>query len=192
MLELVITIGIFALISVFFLTFQSDVFSLNSLVTNTFSSQQESQQLLVAFINEVRPASNSGTGAYPIAEATSNAFTFYTDIQNVGVKQRIRYFLENGAIKKSTLIPTGSPPTYNEENENTTTVMYGIQNGSNPLFKYYDNTYNGSSPPLEEPVNIPDIRFVKITAIRPLESSKSTTPRTYTTQVMLRNLKDNF
>jgi len=93
MLELVITIGIFALISVFFLTFQSDVFSLNSLVTNTFSSQQESQQLLVAFINEVRPASNSGTGAYPIAEATSNAFTFYTDIQNVGVKQRIRYFL---------------------------------------------------------------------------------------------------
>ena len=192
MLEIVIAVGIFALIAVFFLSFQTDVFSFNSLVTNTFSSQQDSQQLLVAFINEVRPASNSSTGAYPIAEATPESFTFYSDTKNTGLKKRIRYFLDSGVIKKSVLTPTGSPPVYVEENETTISIMHGIENDSTPLFQYYDTSYNGITPPLSEPINIPDVRFVKITAIRPLFSSKSTVPRTYTTQVMLRNLKDNY
>lgn len=184
MVEVIVVVFIMALVGTAVYTFQNDIFLLNRIVSSNITSQEEARNGFKMMTSEIRSASPSSLGAYPIFEANSNSFIFYSDIDNDGLKERIRYFLEGDIFKKGTIKPLGSPLVYNLGNEIIKEVIHNVSNDSTAIFDYYDANYEGISAPLSQPVNIIAVRLIKITIIAD--------GNTFTTQVSMRNLKDNL
>ncbi|HLD20442.1 MAG TPA: hypothetical protein VJB93_04345 [Patescibacteria group bacterium] len=191
-IEITVLVAILGVMMVAILSFESDIFSLHAYVRDSLDAQRQSKIFLVDFVDELRSASTSSTGSYPIAEATDTAMIFYSDIDNDGTKERIRYFLENETLKKSILVPNGAPLSYNEENLQTSDIMLFVKNGSTPLFQYYDRSYAGTEPPIPQPVTLSDIRLVTVTVKTAIKSGRAPAERAFTTAVTMRNLKDHY
>ena len=191
-IEILVVIFILTLIGIAVWTFQKNVFSLNSYIASSLDAQQEARKVFKALSAEIRSMSPSSTGSYPINETNSFSFTFYSDIDNDGLKERIRYFLDGNAVKKGVLKPAGNPLVYNSINETVTEVIRDMANEATPIFDYYDTNYDGTTAPLAQPVSAIAVRLVKITLIIDKNSLRPPAPITMTTQVSMRNLKDNL
>ena len=50
----------------------------------------------------------------------------------------------------------------NLASEKISIVQRDLANGANPLFYYYDGDYDGTAGPLSQPVNLTQIKFVRI------------------------------
>ena len=191
--ELIISVAIIGLIIWPLSIFQKDLFSLNFSAQNNLSAQLDARHLLKQFSAELREASPSSLGAYPILLASSSAITFYSDINNDGLKERVRYFLSSKNLMRGVLSPTGSPLSYVDANEKTNVMVYDIANSStSPIFEYYDTNYTGLTNPLSFPVNINVIRMVKMNVVIDRDVNKSPNPISVETKVSIRNLKDNL
>src|SRR3989344_5539756 len=116
-IETIISVFILSLIVVSAATFQKDVFSLNFSLQNSLNAQLDARHVVKIMVAELRKASPSALGAYPIALASSTAITFYSDVDSDGVKDRVRYFLSGSTIKRGVLAPSGSPLAYVDANE---------------------------------------------------------------------------
>lgn len=193
-LEIIIVIGIVALIGVALGSFQGDIFYLNSVIQNGLSADEQARTIIRPMLDEIRSAQQSSLGAYPIKEAAPSSFTFYADINGDGLVEQVRYFATGTSFKKGVIIPSGNPLVYATSTETVTTLVSSLGNGTSSVFEYYDSSYNGSatSTPLVQPVSLLAVRLVKITLKVDVDSNRSPTPRLITTQVQIRNLKDNL
>ncbi len=191
-LEVVISIAIFSLIMGVIGTFARDLFYYNSIFSGGLTSYDEARKVLQPIASEIRSASASSLGSYSIEKTANTEFIFFTDIDNNGSKERIRYFLSGNIIKRGVIIPSGSPLQYLSANETITDIVHGVSNGLTPIFTYYNASYNGVTAPLTQPVSVVDVRLVKILFILDADPNRPPAPVTVTTQVSLRNLKDNL
>ncbi len=191
--EILVALGIFSAIVLLTTFFERDVFSLNQYIQEDLDAQIEGRRAVTSMVGEMREMSPSSLGAYPIAAAATSTITFYSDIDADSVKEQIRYYIQSNKLFKSVINPTGNPLVYNSGSAVVTTVSTGVLNStSTPLFQYYDGTYTGTTSPLTIPVDVSAIKLVKINMILERKSSKSTQPLTFTSQVTIRNLKDNL
>lgn len=190
--EIMINLGIFSVIMVTIGLFIRNSYYMNSIFTGGLVSYDQSRKILQPIASEVRSASPSSLGAYALESTTDNSFIFYTDLDNNGTKERVRYYLSGINLMRGVITPTGSPLAYVSNNEVTQVLFEGVRNGSTPIFAYYDNTYTGISSPLTQPVSAMNVRLVKITLILDNNVSAPPSPITVTTQVSIRNLKDNL
>ena len=192
LIEILVALGIFSLIVVAIGLFQRDVFSLNNILQVGLKNQNEAKKILRPFANEARSASQSNLGSYPLATVASTTFSFYSDIDNDGLKEKVRYFLDDTTFKKGVIKPSGNPLTYNEEDEDIVRVVHDVVNVS--IFSYFDESYDGtaSSTPLAQPVTPSDVRLVQVEIVIDSDPNKPPAPLPVTTQVSIRNLKDNL
>lgn len=191
--ELLISIFIISILSITATTFSRDIFLLNSNFSGGMNAQLEARHVVKIIISELRETSPSNLGAYPIALASSSAITFYSDIDNNGLKDKVRYFLNGNDLKRGVIAPSGSPLTYVTANEKITTLATNVVSSSTlPIFQYYPSNYSGTSTPLAQPVNLSSVRLVKVNVIIDKNPNHSPVPIIVTSQVSLRNLKDNF
>jgi hypothetical protein len=190
--EFLVGIFILVLIAVAVSTFQKDIFFFNTFFSSSITTQEEARRTLKTMSAEIRSASLSSIGAYPISQAGVSSFIFYSDIDDDLLKERIRYFLDGTILKKGIIKPSGSPLTYNPANETFSELVHDVSSGATSVFSYYDENYDGTTQPLTEPINIPDVRLIKITIIIDRDPTRPPGPATLTTQVFLRNLKDNL
>jgi prepilin-type N-terminal cleavage/methylation domain-containing protein len=191
--ELVISVAILGVVAYTVSIFQRDIFTLNFSAQNNLAAQLDARHLLKQMIAELREASASSLGAYPIAFASTSALTFYTDVDNDGIKERIRYYLSGTTLRRAQLTPTGSPLVYVDANEKITSVVANVaNNATTSIFTYYPSTFAGTTTPLAQPVTIANIRMIGIKVVIEKDVNKSPTPIVVTTSVVLRNLKDNL
>lgn len=190
--EILVVLGIVALIAVPLSTFQKDVFSQNSMIQSGALAEEGTRRILKGIITELRTASPANTGAYLLAEAATSSITFYSDMNNDGVRDRIRYFLSGTSLKKGVIVPTGSPLVYVVANEKLQTMADNIINGTTTIFSYYDSNYTGTSSPLSTPVDISRVRLVGINIGIDPNPNRPLAPIWLTSSVMIRNLKDNL
>ncbi|MFA6552374.1 MAG: hypothetical protein WCT19_02625 [Candidatus Paceibacterota bacterium] len=191
--ETLIAIAIFTFIIIVLANFQRDIFFLNIVIDNSLAAESEGQHILQPMANELRAISTSNTGVYPILSAATSSLAFYSDIDADGLKEQVRYFLSGTILKKGVIKPTGSPLQYISSNETFSNLVHDIKNGpAIPIFDYYDTNYNGSSAPLTNPPPIASVRLIKITLYISKDPLHTPTPVQVTTQVTLRNLKDNM
>ncbi|MDD5589991.1 MAG: prepilin-type N-terminal cleavage/methylation domain-containing protein [Candidatus Portnoybacteria bacterium] len=190
LIEVLIAISIMALIGASIWAFQRDVISLNAILPQALSVQQESHRAFKKMNAEIRSLSLSATGAYPIVEASSTSFSFYGDIDNDNLKEQVRYFLEEGILKKGVIKPSGNPPVYASEDEQLTEVVHDVVSDS--IFAYYDSSYDGTSEALAPPPDILAVRLVKIILMIDRDPDNPPAPQSMTTQVSMRNLKSNL
>lgn len=195
LIEVIISIAIIIVVGGVIVAFQQSVLRNTKVLQSGLTSEQQVRKTLQSFVSEVRAATLSAGGAYPIESAGTSSFIFFSDIDNDNVVERVRYFLSTTSpsmiLKKGILKPTGT--TYNLAGETVTNIVYDVKNStSSPVFTYYDTNYDGTTPPLSEPIAIPAVRLVKITLSVDPNAGRSPVFQTYTTQVSIRNLKDNL
>ncbi len=191
LIETLIAISILVLIVGVLSTLAVNIFKYNSFISTSLNTAEANREALKKMTAEIRSASTSSNGSYPIETATAYTFSFFGDINNDGLKERVRYFISGTTLKKGILKPTGSPSTYNTANETTSIFVKNIIN-TNSIFAYYDKNYDGTSAPLSSPVNVNLIRLIKITLTTDENVNREPGPDTITTQISIRNLKDNL
>ncbi len=190
LIEIIFGVSIFILIFMALAFFSRNTWIYTSFFSAGLNEVDAGRQITRTMVTEIRKASNANTGAYVINLATSSAFTFYSDINNDGLKEKVRYFFSNNSLKKGVTQPTGNPLIYNSSNEKITTFISNVTNSS--IFNYYDTNYDGTTTSLPFPVAIPSIRLVKITITEDKDPNRPPKAFTFSTQVSIRNLKDNL
>lgn len=189
--ETVMGISIFVLIMMSLTLFSRNIWFYSTFISGGLENNNAARQTTKIMTAEIRTASTADTGAYTIALANSTTFTFYSDTDGDGLKEKIRYFLSGTEIKRGSIKPAGSPLSYNSADEKISTMVRYVSNSS--IFSYYDENYDGTTSALSSPVSIPLIRLVKITiTIDNRDPNRPPAPVTFSTQVSLRNLKDNL
>ncbi len=191
--ELLISIAIIGLFTVTATTFQKDIFALNTVLQGNLNAQLDARHLVKVIVTELRKAGPSALGAYPVAIASSTGITFYSDVTNDGVRDKVRYFVSGNTVRRGVISPTGSPFTYVDANEKLTTIISGFVSSSTaPLFQYFTSSYAGTSSAMTIPIDIPSLRLVKVTVIIDKDPIRAPSIIVVTSQVSLRNLKDNL
>jgi hypothetical protein len=174
-------------------TFYKNTVNTNSVLTSNLNTQFEVRDSFKRISDNVRSASPSSLGAYAIDSASSTSFSFYSDIDDDGLKEKIRYFFSGTVLREGTIKPSGNPLAYNTANEKIADLVHGvINNASSSRFSYYDKNYDGTTAPLASPINILSIRLFKVRIKVDLDLRQPPGPVEFTTQVSIRNLKDNF
>ncbi len=200
LIEAIITIAILMMIGGAITTFERSIITNAKVLQSSLIAQQQVRKTLSIFTAELRSATQSANGAYPIETAATSSITFFSNIDSDASVERVRYFLATSTkpnvydvLKKGIVKPTGT--TYDLSTEKISTIVNDLKNSSTtPVFTYYDTNYNGtsSSTPLADPVNLPSVRLVKVSLSVDPNAARSPVYQSYTTQVTIRNLKDNF
>lgn len=193
--ETLITVAIVAMIASIIGAFQADIFSITSLIDTSIQNQSDARKILRPFVGEIRSATLSNIGAFPIATAGTSTLSFYTNIDGDDLKEQITYYLEGTEFKKSVIKPSGSPLVYDVDDAEVSTLVHDVLTlGESPIFEYFDETYNGtaSTTPLTQPVAPIDVRLVKISILIDSDPNKPPEPFEVTTQVTIRNLKTSL
>ena len=193
LMEVLVVTAIVSILGIVISKFQRDVFSFNRYFSTSLSTGDSAQKLLRPMTAEIRSASPSNNGAYPIDAVADYSFSFYSDIDNDGLKDWVRYTLSGTTLSKETIKPTGSPLVYNTANKVTNVFMTGVRNitDSIPLFTYYDETYVGDSGGVVSPTTglLSSIRLVGVKIRLDPGQSQSLKTTEVSTQVAIRNLK---
>lgn len=190
LVEVLVTIGIFSFLTVGITSLFLTSWKYNKIVWEQLKTQNEGRKVTRDFVNELRIASLSSVGAYPIESASSTEIVFYGNIDSDTYKERIRYFLSGRTLKRGIIEPSGSPLTYNSANESIVELAHDLIT-STPPFSYYDSTYSGSGSVLSSPIDVTQIRVVGISLVLEEDPNASPVPFYIESKVMVRNLKDN-
>lgn len=190
--EVLVSVFILTLIGLAVYSFQKDVFSLNRIISGSLTAQGEARRTLKLMSAEIRTASPSSLGAYAITEATVSSFIFYSNIDSDPFKERVRYFIDGTTLKKGVIKPSGSPLVYNPVSETISELIHDVADSAVPIFSYYGADYDGLIPSLAVPIDISMVRLVKITVMIDQDLQAPPGPITLTTQISMRNLKDNL
>ena len=118
--------------------------------TQSYTWQQsvaigEARRGIETMVKEIREARGGDDGSYIIEKAEDFQFIFYSDIDDDGKTERVRYFVEGSDFKKGVIDPTGWPIKYPKENEVVTILSQYVRNQP-PIFRYYD----GDGQPIVE------------------------------------------
>lgn len=194
LVEVLVVVAIAAIVIMVVGNFGTNIAGLNQLVSLELGAKSTINQTLQGMTEEVRSASVSAAGAYPIESAGTSSFIFYSDINKNGGAERIRYFYATSTIYKGVIAPSGTPATYPTSSEVLTIAVQNVSlSSSTPLFSYYGATYSGSQAPLASPVPVAAVRLVGIafSVVTARTSTAGTNVQTFSNLIDLRNLDSN-
>lgn len=191
-IEVIVSVAILGMITVAVGRFQKDIFYLSAVARASLSSAQDTRQIVRTMAKEMRAMATANNGSYPLANVATSTVTFYSDTDGDGIREQIRYFVSSSTLKRGSIIPTGSTYSYTGQ-ESVTVLVNDIKNtSSTPMFQYYDTNYTGTSSALSYPIDISKVRLVKINLMVDADVNRSPVQKSYTSQVSIRNLKDNL
>ncbi|MBP9771892.1 MAG: type II secretion system protein [Candidatus Pacebacteria bacterium] len=141
-------------------------------------------------VRDVREASYSDGGAYPVVAIGSTTIAIYSDLDRDNDVELVRFYLEGTSFKKRVTNPTGTPAVYNEANGVVQTLSENVRNVEQnlPIFQFY----NSAGTLLTSYGNVTPVSFVKISLI--VNVNPETLPNEYIlrSSATIRNLKVNL
>jgi prepilin-type N-terminal cleavage/methylation domain-containing protein len=188
LIEIMISVAIMTVIMGVVGLFQADIFSMNSSISEGLNSQSANRALIKDFVFELRNATTSQAGDYPLAAAGTSSVVFYSNIDGESDIEKVSYVLDGSDFKKFVIKPT-SENIYSEENKILVKEVLNVRptDTESPadIFQYYASSTDGSfdRAPMSEPIVLNEVRLVKM---------KLQTNPSIETQVAPRNLKNNF
>ncbi len=140
------------------------------------------------FVRDVREATYAENGAYPIVDMSTSTMTFYSDVDGQSDVEQVRYFLDQGFLKKGIAKATGTPLGYASSTESIELISDYVRNlekGVN-VFTYK----NASGTPIAIATSTQSLRTVDITLIVNVNPNRLPEEFTLRGTASLRNLKD--
>ncbi|HWA31896.1 MAG TPA: prepilin-type N-terminal cleavage/methylation domain-containing protein, partial [Candidatus Paceibacterota bacterium] len=128
LIETLLGVFVFSLIMVVLGLFARNIWIYSAFISGGIADVDAGRQAMATMSAEIRTANTADTGAYVIDTATSSTFTFYSDIDGDGLKEKVRYFVSGGVLKKGVIKPSGSPLTYNAANEKIYSMIPYLNN----------------------------------------------------------------
>ena len=164
-------------------------------IWSDLEAQRDARRFTQEFRNFTRRANIANNGAYPIDTASSSQFIFYSDIDSDGLVERLRYeyYSASSTVVRGIIKPTGTPYIYSTNNEETTIVARGIRNASVGfnMFEYFDENYTTTGTPLSSPIDITDVRVVRVYLLVDEDITSPPSAFDISTAIQIRNLKQN-
>ena len=141
-------------------------------------------------VKEIREMQTASNGAYNIESAAASELIFYANTDTDDERERVRLTLSGNDLIKGIIQPTGSPATYPSGSETTTVIAQYIRN--NNIFSYYDQNFTGTENPLTFPVSAGSVRLVRFFLSIDLDTNRPPAAFDLSTNIALRNLKQNL
>lgn len=190
LLEMIVYIAVFAFVMLAITNAMIGFYQANRYTLEQMSQLDSARKGLNSMIFSLREAAYSESGAYPLEVVEGNSLTFYSDVDNDGTIERVRYFLTGNDFQRGVIKPVGIPALYNPGNETVTNVAKYVRNaelGVN-VFTYFDTA--GSQ--MTAPFILINIRWIQIKLI--VNVNPATMPNEFTlrSSATLRNLKSNL
>jgi type II secretory pathway component PulJ len=188
-IETIIAITIFTIATIAIMTFVVQNYLMLRRINEQVEAQNQARKAVKTMIKELRNANVADTGAYTIESASSTSLVFFANIDSSSDRERVRYFLQGSDLKKGVIKPSGLPIKYNPIDEVVSTVAGYVRNLS---FLYFDGNYTGSQAPLSEPINVTEVKFVRVSLEVDVVPNVKPDGFVLTSEVSLRNLKENL
>ncbi len=190
LLEVIIYVTVFGIIIIGISNAVLSVYKTRVFVYEQIQSGAESRRGLSLLVGDIREASYGDNGAYPVENISDYSFTFYSDIDNDNKVERIRYFVEDGVLKRGVTKSSGIPPVYDSNNESVSNISLYVQNEDQniPLFTFYDNSGNQ----IDSNLDLIDIRYVVIHMATDLNPNRQPEQYIFKTTATLRNLTNGY
>ncbi len=166
LIEVLIAIFIFSLISVGIVMTVSNLFSAANKQSGLLANQDQARKLISQATNELRNSAAGANGAFQLESVGNQELIFFSNADPKTTEtQRIRYYLQNGKINKGVTKYSGG--AYNLATEKTFLVQDNIASSTAPLFYYYAGNYTGSSSQssLVQPISVTDVKYIKISLL---------------------------
>lgn len=185
LIEMEIAVAIFGLIAVAVSSFIVYIYKTERYNLSQLEAANSARRALELVSEEIRNARQAETGAYAIDTADSQLLIFYSDVDNDGQTEKIRYFLDNKQFKKGV-----TEPSYTGV-ETVSVIASSVVNNADAIFEYYDENFIGNEAPLAAPANVTQVKLVKI--ILKIDKDENISPPVFLieTSAQLRNLKEN-
>ena len=189
LVELMVSIGIFLIL----IAISTD-YIITGLKSSRINEEQEeavknAKNATEVITKEIREARQSERGDYLLNVVNPQEISFYSDVDNDIITEKVRYFISNRVLVRGVIEPSGVPLEYNIANEATSSVANYINNNTQAMFTYYDTNNNLIADPTTNKTLIRLIKLLVIVNVNPL-----VLPGDYNleTDVQIRNLKDNL
>lgn len=194
LIELLIGMAIFSFLGVTIITLQVLLIQSQEFTIQSIFTLDNANASLRTLITELRSASVAQNGAFPLEEAQDQQIIFYSNVDDDDEVERLRYFLDGTDFKKGTINPEGFPVTYPQANESLRTVAEHIQNGSDPIFTYYNSDWpsDQTNNPLSTPAPLDQVTLVKINIRVNTDPSHPERELTLEPAVQIRSLNQNL
>ena len=192
MLEMIVVVGLFAMFSGAIAEMLIWGNHGKDVIFEQLSNQNDGRIASQDFLNDLRRASYSSIGAYPIELANANEMIFYSNVDTDSWKERVHYFVSGTTLRRGITKPSGSPLTYNPANEVAADVAHDLNN-TTTIFYYYDQNYDGitNTSTMSFPINISAVRMAGIKLWLDLRPNVSPAPLYIEGKTEIRNLKSN-
>ncbi len=156
--------------------------------TAQFTKEQDTavqiaRNSMATIVKEIRGANTSEQGDYPLIVTDDEEVVFFSDIDNDNEFEKIRYYVNGTQLNKAVTEP-GPLHDYSGISTNTINAEY-LNNGSEAVFVYYDETYTETDV-------INEIRLIKVNLKINVTPSVAPNDIYVSSDVNLRNLKDNL
>jgi len=192
MIEVLVAIGLFLLLITGVVELMIWGNHGKDVVFEQLSTQNEGRKVVQDFVNDLRRANASSIGAYPLETANSQEIVFYSNVDTDNWRERIHYFLDGTTLKRSVIKPSGNPLTYDTSTESALDVVHDVANGSDPIFYYYDQNYQGSdTSSMSYPIDTAAVRMVGIKLLLEEKPNVAPAPFSIEAKTDIRNLKSN-
>jgi len=194
LVEVLVVMAIFVMLIFGVSKMISDIFINSRQQLSAMNNIDLARGALSGFTNEIRNATIGADGSYALNQAGDNQIIFFSSVGASGsTVKRIRYYISGDTLYKGITLPSGSPPTYNLSSESVTSVLSGLSNSTAPAFYYYDGNYDGSTQALIQPVNINQVRFVKMSlSVLNQITQNSNSAFLISAGAAIRGIKDNL
>ena len=164
LIEILISSAILVMLAAGFLGMQY-ILSKNQVTAwNNYLSIESSNTAMSVLIKELRNATNSDNGSYPLESLLDQEIIFYSDTDYDGKVERVRYTINGTQLLKGVIEPVGDPAVYDTAQERETVVSDILRNNTDPIFYYYNSDWpsDTTNNPLALSERIANTKFIKI------------------------------
>ena len=159
--------------------------------TNTYAVEQSAaitsaQRGIEDMVKRMREAAYSSNGAYPVIAVSSSSVAFYADVDTDPFIERLRFFVEDGSLKRGIIDPSGDPPVYTNPEQISSVSDYVRNIDQNvTTFRYYD--LNGTL--MTNLSDISGVRFIEVTVVVNINPFRLPNQFTLRSTAAMRNLR---
>lgn len=184
LIETIVAISVSTLVFLAVFNFVYYFYRTNNYNLSQMAAVNNARRGMETMIREIREATYSDEGSYPVKEAQDNSFYFYSDIDKDYNIERVRYFLEDDNLKKGVTKSTETTFQYLDENEEIKILSQTVRNEDEAVFTYYDSNNNE----IEDLGILADIRLIQIKLIINTDPNRPPGEFTLISNAHLRNL----
>ncbi len=185
MIEALVWVTVFVVSMMALIVSLLSFYRANNYTLDQAQAVSDARRAIDRVVQTLREATYSSEGAYPIIAMSTSSITFYADVDEDPLIERVRYFLSGDAIKRGIVDPSGDPPAYTAA-EIVATTSEHVRNLS--LGQSFFTYVNENGATITNLTDVASLRFVTVEAVVNVKPDRLPNELTIRSAAALRNL----